>query len=148
MLILFLIIEGNNFVSSFRVVRGAFDRVVDSLDDEITIKQCQRALTFLGYANSLLTIDNLKSIILSHKEESLLEKRNSSRTSQNLQTNDSTINEKEIRINFDEFCLLAAYLSVLQQEIYESGCISPIKGIDVQPPPIFLANMQGMTIEK
>jgi hypothetical protein len=45
-------------------------------------------------------------------------------------------------INFEEFCLINSYLSVLQQEIQEN-CISPIKGTDLPPPRIFLTNSPG-----
>lgn len=46
-------------------------------------------------------------------------------------------------LDFDLFCVISAYLSVLQQEIHESGCISPIKGTNVPPPPVYLSNLQG-----
>lgn len=39
--------------------------------------------------------------------------------------------------------MLVSYLSILQQEINESGCISPIKGTNLPPPPIFLTNTPG-----
>lgn len=45
-------------------------------------------------------------------------------------------------INFEEFCVISSYLTVLQQEIQES-CISPIKGTNLPPPPIFLTNSPG-----
>lgn len=122
-----------------KFVRGAFERATaqPSLDDEITVLQCQQALSFLGYANNLIAYDNIKNIIQSLKE--ILEANSLLESSPN-----STLNKtkKQICVNFDEFCVLSAYLSVLQQEIHESGCISPIKGTNLPPPPIFLANMQ------
>ena len=51
-----------------------------------------------------------------------------------------------ISLNFEEFCLIASYLSILQQEINENSCASPIKGTNVPPPPIFLTNMPGLFI--
>lgn len=52
-------------------------------------------------------------------------------------------NLSDIQINFEEFCTLTAFLTVLHQEISESGCVSPIKGTNVHPPPIFLTNTPG-----
>lgn len=59
--------------------------------------------------------------------------------------NKTTINDEEMtfNINFDDFCVITAYLSVLQQEINNSTCVSPIKGINLPPPPIFLTNTPG-----
>lgn len=50
----------------------------------------------------------------------------------------------DVLITFDEFCVLTSYLTILQQEIHDSGCISPIKGTNLPPPPIFLTNTPGM----
>lgn len=60
-------------------------------------------------------------------------------------TDNKTINDEDItfNINFDDFCVITAYLSVLQQEINNSTCVSPIKGINLPPPPIFLTNTPG-----
>ncbi|CAD7085714.1 unnamed protein product [Hermetia illucens] len=158
----------SNIPRVLKFVRGAFERVIATptlLTDEITLPQCQQALSFLGYPNNIIATENLKTIITSLKE--ILEAedqaqnsstktiqvssshQSSSRTkssplSSSVSSTSSTNNKNknEIHVNFDEFCVLSAYLSVLQQEIYESGCISPIKGTNLPPPPIFLANMQ------
>lgn len=60
---------------------------------------------------------------------------------------EKTSNDEAItfNINFDDFCVITAYLSVLQQEINNSTCVSPIKGINLPPPPIFLTNTPGMS---
>lgn len=157
----------SNIASILIVVRGAFDRV-NAMKEFISLEQCQRALSILGYAQSLLTVENLKSIIKSQRESLDLSSsshtdneptnqrpKNSTSVQKSLQKNKSfskeetttkitsNIKRNNFEIDFDQFCILAAYLSVLQQEIHESGCISPIKGTNVPPPPVYLANLQG-----
>lgn len=116
-------------------VRRAYDRVLDKKDmshgiEQITLEQCQCALHMLGYAQNLIFLDNLREIVLANREVAELK---------------VPLNKKhnEIFIDFEEFCMLASYLSILQQEINESGCISPIKGTNLPPPPIFLTNTPG-----
>ncbi|KAL9928411.1 NDT-like domain-containing protein raw isoform 2-T8 [Glossina fuscipes fuscipes] len=148
-----------NIASILIVVRGAFDRV-NPVYDVITIEQCQRALLYLGYTQSLVKLDNLSKII-SDQRESLSSLKdieatganapnfNMNSTSSVAQQNAATASEGQAfsefsdLIDFNLFCVIFAYLSVLQQEIHESGCISPIKGINVPPPPVYLTNMQG-----
>uniref|UniRef100_A0A1A9VZZ0 Raw n=1 Tax=Glossina brevipalpis TaxID=37001 RepID=A0A1A9VZZ0_9MUSC len=143
-----------NIASILIVVRGAFDRV-NPVYDVITIEQCQRALLYLGYTQSLVKLDNLSKII-NDQRESLCSLRDFKNTGANTsycnmnsslaQQNASTVTEGQAfgdLIDFNLFCVIFAYLSVLQQEIHESGCISPIKGINVPPPPVYLTNMQG-----
>ncbi|XP_055851824.1 uncharacterized protein LOC129916072 isoform X2 [Episyrphus balteatus] len=151
----------SNIASILIVVRGAFDRV-NAMKELISLEQCQRALSILGYAQSLLTIENLKSVILSQRESldmspsSCMGIESSSQPApsasaatsntprcKNFLKKETTTKRNEFQIDFDQFCILAAYLSVLQQEIHESGCISPIKGTNVPPPPVYLANLQG-----
>ncbi|XP_055923882.1 uncharacterized protein LOC129954173 isoform X2 [Eupeodes corollae] len=153
----------SNIASILIVVRGAFDRV-NAMKEFISLEQCQRALSILGYAQSLLTMENLKSVIISQRESldtsSFMDlepdkvSKTTATTSASITRNklflkkETTIplvnaKRNEFQIDFDQFCILAAYLSVLQQEIHESGCISPIKGTNVPPPPVYLANLQG-----
>ncbi|XP_054744894.1 uncharacterized protein LOC129249228 isoform X2 [Anastrepha obliqua] len=163
----------SNIASILVVVRGAFDRV-NPVDGVITVAQCQRALLYLGYAQSLVKLDNLNKIIASQRETlETLEKRStkssarqetisssssssgggnanatkkssssSSTSSCNSDTPTASVTESA-DVDFELFCVISAYLSVLQQEIQESGCISPIKGTNVPPPPVYLTNMQG-----
>lgn len=130
-------------------VRRAFDVVADkSLDGKISIAQCRLALPVLGYAQNLLSCDNLKSIILNHREAIKTLTRNEEITS-NINKGSASAPKPSAKdatavwVSFDEFCILTSYLTVLQQEIHESGCVSPIKGTNVQPPPIFLTNTPG-----
>lgn len=145
------------------VVRGAFDRV-NPVYDVITIEQCQRALLYLGYTQSLVKLDNLSKII-SDQRESLsslkdIESTGANAPNFNMNSTSSVAQQSAANaskgqafsdfsdlIDFNLFCVIFAYLSVLQQEIHESGCISPIKGINVPPPPVYLTNMQGWFIK-
>lgn len=52
-------------------------------------------------------------------------------------------NSESHSITFEEFCVISSYLSVLQQEIEENTCVSPIKGTNLPPPPIYLTNTPG-----
>lgn len=125
-------------------MRRAFDRVLDKHADDhiasvtstITLAQCQCALSFLGYAQNLLSLDSLSDIIVSHRESGASTLPNANKSQNKQQKN-------EIHVEFDEFCMLTSYLTILQQEIHESGCISPIKGTNLPPPPIFLTNTPG-----
>ncbi|XP_037957117.1 uncharacterized protein LOC119687042 isoform X2 [Teleopsis dalmanni] len=155
----------SNIASILVVVRGAFDRI-NPVNDFISFEQCQRALSYLGYAQSLLNTSSLSKIIASQREFlDSLQKRSTKQCAQsntNLHNSNSTLSSSFLsssqssdsassaaymaqtsNIDFDLFCVISAYLSVLQQEIHESGCISPIKGTNVPPPPVYLTNMQG-----
>lgn len=123
--------------SHYRLVRRAFDRVADkSLHNKITLDQCQCALTYLGYPQNLISTSSLTEIIDIHRH-----------APENGRTQDarSAASIHDCSITFDEFCMITSYLAILQQEIHESGCISPIKGTNLPPPPIFLTNTPGKT---
>lgn len=152
----------------FSVIRGAFDRV-NPIYDLITVEQCQQALLYLGYAQSLVKMENLNKIIAAQREALavLINDNNTSSSSSSSNNKNSTNSQKQNNTNinnplsaqqqqnlktnssqldlldFNLFCVISAYLSVLQQEIHESGCISPIKGTNVPPPPVYLSNLQG-----
>lgn len=120
--------------STNSAVRRVFDRVLDKIYmsqgiEQITLEQCQCALQMLGYAQNLIFLDNLREILLANREIV------------NLKVPPNRNNE--IVIDFEEFCMLTSYMSILQHEINESGCISPIKGTNLPPPPIFLTNTPG-----
>lgn len=97
--------------------------------ERITLDQCRCALNFLGCSQNLLQIENLSDIVKSHRDLSNSNNRNAANS--------------EIKIDFEEFCVLTSYLTILQDEISESGCVSPIKGTNLPPPPIFLTNTPG-----
>ena len=56
------------------------------------------------------------------------------------------IDSQQTFISFEKFCLIDAYLSILQQEINESSCVSPIKGTDHPPPTVYLTNAPGTSL--
>lgn len=138
-------------VPSFSTVRGAFDRV-NPQSELLTVEQCKRALLLLGYAQSLVNLDNLTKIIINQRESLKLLQTQSTKAGEVEQP--QVKEEEEVEqgcnatpakpnhelIDFDLFCMISAYLSVLQQEIHESGCISPIKGTNVPPPQVYFTN--------
>ncbi|XP_005186790.1 uncharacterized protein LOC101890781 isoform X3 [Musca domestica] len=159
----------SNIASILVVIRGAFDRV-NPVYEHITVEQCQRALLYLGYAQSLVNMDNLQKIIAAQREalqslnandgnseapSNAASNRGSTKPSSSSMSssaqNQTNSNSRPVnasknfadQIDFNLFCVISAYLSVLQQEIHESGCISPIKGTNVPPPPVYLSNLQG-----
>lgn len=111
-------------------MRRSFDRIVGKSEFGLTLSQCQNALTWLGYPASLTTMETLKKILQVLKDIQQFEE----------------INIDKAYINFEEYCILTSYLSILQQEISESSCVSPIKGTNLPPPPIFLSNSPGKLI--
>lgn len=121
-------------MSYFRTIRRAFDRALgdqteNTSTERITLDKCKQALNFLGCSQNLLQIENLSDIVKSHRDLS--------------KTNNRSAANSEITIDFEEFCVLTSYLTILQEEISESGCVSPIKGTNLPPPPIFLTNTPG-----
>ncbi|XP_034669650.1 uncharacterized protein LOC117902414 isoform X2 [Drosophila subobscura] len=126
-------------------VRGAFDRV-NPQSDLLTVEQCKRALLFLGYAQSLVNLDNLTKIIINQRESLKFLQTHSSKVEANEDAEVQPIIANQELIDFDLFCVISAYLSVLQQEIHESGCISPIKGTNVPPPQVYFTNAPDVDI--
>lgn len=143
-------------------MRRAFDRLVGKHSDEITVAECQMALSYLGYTHSILSEDNVRKILQVHRDITMLTTTtpNSARGHHSYgsifkrqASNSSTVHKcgstEKVRvnnnqtINFEEFCVISAYLSVLQQELNENSCVSPIKGTNLPPPPIFLTNAPG-----
>lgn len=103
-------------------------------------------LSTLGYRKDLITIDNLKRILSLVRD--VLTNRHEASPSSASSTDSSNDSASEMNwdapgINFEEFCVISSYLSVLQQEIEDNCCVSPIKGTNLPPPPIFLTNAPG-----
>lgn len=131
-------------------VRKSYDRVVNN-ESGLTLKQCNQQLLSLGYRRDLVSSENLKRILslirnelnirnelthLNSTESSLFSQSSSSSSSSDI----LEINWDMPSITFEEFCIISAYLSVLQLEIEENTCVSPIKGTNLPPPPIYLTN--------
>lgn len=117
-------------------------------------------------------MDNLNKIIAAQREAlAVLNNDNNTSNSSNSSSNKNSTNSQKLNntninnslsaqqqnlkttsspldlLDFNLFCVISAYLSVLQQEIHESGCISPIKGTNVPPPPVYLSNLQGKILD-
>lgn len=122
-----------SLTNRFSAVRRVFDRVAvdkSSATERITLDQCKLALNLLGYSQCLLQMENLLEIVRAHRDMS--------------QTNNRMHTTVETTIDFEEFCVLASYLTILHEGISESGCVSPIKGTNLPQPPIYLTNVPGM----
>lgn len=160
-----IVINLNSFIPLLlsSSVRRAFDRLVGKHSDEITVAECQIALSYLGYNHSILSEDNIKRILQVHRDITIITattpnsrghhsygslfKRQSSHGSVPkcgaMEKSPRSNASNGQTINFEEFCVISAYLSVLQQELNENTCVSPIKGTNLPPPPIFLTNAPG-----
>lgn len=132
--------------------------------DEITVEECQLALSYLGYSHSISTEESIRKILQVHRDITMITattpnsafarshhsygsifKRQSSHSKCGSAAGASAVRSQVNgqTINFEEFCVISAYLSVLQQELNENTCVSPIKGTNLPPPPIFLTNALG-----
>jgi hypothetical protein len=109
----------------------------------ITLKQCSQQLLSLGYRKDLISSDSLKRI-LSLVRDVLCSRHHESSPS----STESSVSPEKILdsplITREEFSVISSYLSTLQQEIEENCCVSPIKGTNLPPPPIFLTNSPGI----
>lgn len=124
----------------------------NSCEIGLTILQCHQALSTLGYRKNIINSENLKQILRivrdvlhNNKHETSPTQTTSSSSSSSSPVDtvpDMKVQEQEF-INFEEFCVMSSYLSVLQQEINENSCVSPIKGTNLPPPPVFLTNAPG-----
>lgn len=154
----------SHFPSYSSSVRRAFDRLVGKNTDEISVAECQIAMSYLGYNHSILSEENIRKILQTHRDISVITattpntvrghhsygsifKRQAS-SSQGTAAHKCGSMERRNNlsgqtINFEEFCVISAYLSVLQQEQNENSCVSPIKGTNLPPPPIYLTNRPG-----
>ncbi|XP_055708173.1 uncharacterized protein LOC129804669 isoform X2 [Phlebotomus papatasi] len=136
----------SNIASRLISVRRAFDRICATSVDEITMHECQLALSYLGYTNSIICQENIRKIVTVNRDvqkkcESIFKRHVYHHHHHQTQSRRSGGEIKGVLyINFEEFCVVAAYLSVLQQEMNENTCVSPIKGTNLPPPPIFLTN--------
>lgn len=101
---------------------------------QIDLEQCQRALRGLGYPETVTTPGNLQNILLCYEEV----------TGRSVQT-DHIRNGRvaQILISFEEFCIIDACVSILMLDFYEHNCTSPIKGTNLQQPPVYLTDLQG-----
>lgn len=127
----------------------------NSCEIGLTISQCHQALSTLGYRRNIISLENLKQILRIVRDVLHNNKHESSPTQTTSSSSSSSSSSSFVEavlpdlkaeqefINFEEFCVMSSYLSVLQQEINENSCVSPIKGTNLPPPPVFLTNAPG-----
>lgn len=126
-------------------VRRTFDRVTNNSSDVITLTQCQTALSALGYPPGIVTKSDIKQVLAYFDEVCQMHagRTKSSKFQSAMFKVSNGYDDDKFTITFDGFCILESYLSVLQQEILETSCVSPIKGTNLQQPPIYLTDVQG-----
>lgn len=137
--------QPHNIATRLISVRRTFDRVVNNSNETINLTQCQTALATLGYPSGIVSTSVIKQILTYF--EDICRQRSANTPQPGVHsTSPKTTNgyaDDQISITFDSFCILESYLSVLQQEILETSCVSPIKGTNLQQPPIYLTDFQG-----
>ncbi|XP_049538387.1 uncharacterized protein LOC125952750 isoform X2 [Anopheles darlingi] len=124
-----------NLASRLISLRRTFERVATDVSAiQIDLEQCQRALRGLGYPETVTTPGNLQNILLCYEEV----------TGRSVQTDHIRHGRvAQILISFEEFCIIDACVSILMLDFYEHNCTSPIKGTNLQQPPVYLTDLQA-----
>ncbi|XP_053680002.1 uncharacterized protein LOC128730935, partial [Anopheles nili] len=125
-----------NLASRLISLRRTFERfTADTVDaTRISLEQCQRALCSLGYPENVSSLGNIQNILLCYEEVTGLA----------VQTELIRRNDAEhVLISFEEFCIVDACVSILMLDFYEHNCTSPIKGTNLQQPPVYLTDLQA-----
>uniref|UniRef100_A0A2M4AEJ2 Raw n=2 Tax=Anopheles triannulatus TaxID=58253 RepID=A0A2M4AEJ2_9DIPT len=124
-----------NLASRLISLRRTFERVATDVSTiQIDLEQCQRALRGLGYPETVTTPGNLQNILLCYEEV----------TGRSVQTDHIRHGRvAQILISFEEFCIIDACVSILMLDFYEHNCTSPIKGTNLQQPPVYLTDLQA-----
>ncbi|XP_055548922.1 uncharacterized protein LOC129732250 isoform X2 [Wyeomyia smithii] len=131
-----------NIATRLISVRRTFDRVVGKSNHAISITQCQKALVALGYPTGIASITTIKQIMAYFeqiKRDCGTVLATDSFPIMNTEVGNSVADET-FPITFEGLCILDSYFSVLHQDILETNCVSPIKGTNLQQPPIYLSN--------
>ncbi|XP_058129044.1 uncharacterized protein LOC131286094 [Anopheles ziemanni] len=126
----------NNLASRLLSLYRTYQRTVADVTnaEAIDIAQCKRALYSLGYPKNVVTEDDIQNILLCYEEIA-------GRTFQTELIRRG--NADEVLISFDEFCIVDACVSILMLDFYEQNCLSPIKGTNLQQPPVYLTDLQA-----
>ncbi|XP_049300796.1 uncharacterized protein LOC125774681 isoform X2 [Anopheles funestus] len=125
-----------NLASRLISLRRTFERVAADITEaaRINLKQCQQALCSLGYPENVSTMGNIQNILLCYEEVAGLD----------VQTELIRRGDTEhVLISFEEFCIIDACVSILMLDFYEHNCTSPIKGTNLQQPPVYLTDLQA-----
>ncbi|XP_058058279.1 uncharacterized protein LOC131209270 [Anopheles bellator] len=125
-----------NLASRLISLRRTFERVAPNVTDtvHINLAQCQRALSSLGYPETVTSNGNLQNILLCYEEVT-------GRSEQTEHIRHGRVGQ--ILISFEEFCIIDACVSILMLDFYEHNCTSPIKGTNLQQPPVYLTDLQA-----
>uniref|UniRef100_A0A182Q0I4 Raw n=1 Tax=Anopheles farauti TaxID=69004 RepID=A0A182Q0I4_9DIPT len=125
-----------NLASRLISLRRTFERIAEDVTETayINLEQCQRALCCLGYPENVSTTGNIQNILLCYEEV----------TGRDVKTplirrGDSG----HVLIHFEDFCIVDACVSILMLDFYEHNCTSPIKGTNLQQPPVYLTDLQA-----
>uniref|UniRef100_A0A182MHA6 Raw n=1 Tax=Anopheles culicifacies TaxID=139723 RepID=A0A182MHA6_9DIPT len=125
-----------NLASRLISLRRTFERVAADVTAaaRIDLTQCQKALCSLGYPENVSTIGNIQNILLCYEEVTGLD----------VQTELLRgVSAEHVLISFEEFCVIDACMSILMLDFYEHNCTSPIKGTNLQQPPVYLTDLQA-----
>uniref|UniRef100_A0A182NQI8 Uncharacterized protein n=1 Tax=Anopheles dirus TaxID=7168 RepID=A0A182NQI8_9DIPT len=125
-----------NLASRLISLRRTFERVASDITESahINLEQCQRALCSLGYPENVSSMGNIQNILLCYEEV----------TGRDVQT--PLIRRGDaghVLIHFEDFCVVDACVSILMLDFYEHNCTSPIKGTNLQQPPVYLTDLQA-----
>uniref|UniRef100_A0A182JD10 Raw n=1 Tax=Anopheles atroparvus TaxID=41427 RepID=A0A182JD10_ANOAO len=126
----------NNLASRLLSLYRTYQRIAAEVAgaEGIDIVQCKKALYSLGYPKNVVTEDDIQNILLCYEEIA-------DRTVQSELIR--TGHAEEVLISFDEFCIIDACVSILMLDFYEQNCLSPIKGTNLQQPPVYLTDLQA-----
>uniref|UniRef100_A0A182PCJ5 Raw n=1 Tax=Anopheles epiroticus TaxID=199890 RepID=A0A182PCJ5_9DIPT len=125
-----------NLASRLISLRRMFERFAADVTEaaRISLVQCQQALCSLGYPENVSTLGNIQNILLCYEEV----------TGREMQTEHIRRGAMEsVLIGFEEFCIIDACVSILMLDFYEHNCTSPIKGTNLQQPPVYLTDLQA-----
>ncbi|XP_058820742.1 uncharacterized protein LOC131682950 isoform X4 [Topomyia yanbarensis] len=133
-----------NIATRLISVRRTYDRVASNSHYAISLSQCQKALMALGYSPGIASIPTIKQVLAYYEhichQESKCGNRSSPIMVINAANGTAHIVDDKVLITFDGLCILDFYFAVLHHEILETSCISPIKGTNLQQPPIYLTD--------
>uniref|UniRef100_A0A182SCL0 Raw n=1 Tax=Anopheles maculatus TaxID=74869 RepID=A0A182SCL0_9DIPT len=117
-------------------LRRTFERVAADITESarIGLEQCRQALCSLGYPENVSTLGNIQNILLCYEEVAGLEQQ-----TELIRRGDAS----QVLISFEEFCVIDACVSILMLDFYEHNCTSPIKGTNLQQPPVYLTDLQA-----
>ncbi|XP_035896192.1 uncharacterized protein LOC118505045 isoform X2 [Anopheles stephensi] len=125
-----------NLASRLISLRRTFERVAADITEwaRISLEQCQQALRCLGYPENVSTLGNIQNILLCYEEVAGL-----GQQTELIRRGDAS----QVLVSFEEFCVIDACVSILMLDFYEHNCTSPIKGTNLQQPPVYLTDLQA-----